>query len=182
MLITPLEQFQIISIFTFKLFCLDFSFTNLFLISLISFFGFSFVVTALLAKDNTFHIIPNTWQVLIETVYEVISQLLFDNINQKGEKYLPFISVLFSFILLANLIGLIPYSFTLTSHLIVTFSLSTAVFIGVNIIGFNIHSTKMLSPKLFQLLLDMMLGLYSLVLVCTLCLQSVRCRLIYCVP
>lgn len=43
------------------------------------------------------------------------------------------------------MIGLIPYSFTLTSHLIVTFSLSTAVFIGVNIIGFNIHSTKMLS-------------------------------------
>ena len=60
---------------------------------------------------------------LFEALYNFSSQLLFDNINKNGEKYFPFISVSFIFVRLRNLIGLIPYSFTATSHLIVTFSL-----------------------------------------------------------
>ena len=60
---------------------------------------------------------------LLEALYNFSSQLLFDNINKNGEKYFPFISVIFIFVLFSNLIGLIPYSFTATSHLIVTFSL-----------------------------------------------------------
>jgi len=99
----------------------------------------------LFIKANIFFLVPSNWQILIESLYEVIAQLLYDNISNEGEKYLPFISVLFSFILIANLIGLIPYSFTITSHLIITFSLSMTVFIGVNIIGFNIYKFKMLS-------------------------------------
>ena len=74
-----------------------------------------------------------------------ISQLLFDNINIEGEKYFPFISVLFTFILFSNLIGLIPYSFTITSHLIVTFTLSLSIFIGVNIICIKRYKAHMLS-------------------------------------
>ena len=70
---------------------------------------------------------------------------MFDNINIEGEKYFPFVSVLFLFILLVNLIGLVPYSFTITSHLIVTFTLSFAVFIGVNIICIKIHKIEILS-------------------------------------
>ena len=65
--------------------------------------------------------------------------------NIKGEKYFPFISVLFLFILLVNLVGLVPYSFTITSHLIVTFTLSFSIFIGVNIICVKIHKFEMLS-------------------------------------
>nr|YP_010147277.1 ATPase subunit 6 [Coscinodiscus wailesii]QQP21838.1 ATPase subunit 6 [Coscinodiscus wailesii] len=144
MLFTPLEQFQIISLFSLKLFCLDFSLTNLLLISIISFLSFYFLITCLL-KQTSFYLVPSNWQILVESLYEVIAQLLYDNLSNDGEKYLPFISVLFSFILIANLIGLIPYSFTITSHLIITFSLSMTVFIGVNIIGFNIYKFKMLS-------------------------------------
>jgi len=92
-----------------------------------------------------FFFVPNNWQTLIETVFETVSQLLFDNINIKGEKYFPFISVLFLFILLVNLVGLVPYSFTITSHLIVTFTLSFSIFIGVNIICVKIHKFEMLS-------------------------------------
>ena len=88
---------------------------------------------------------PNNWQILLETTYETIAQLLFDNINLEGEKYFPFISVLFTFILFSNLIGLIPYSFTVTSHLIVTFTLSLSIFIGVNIICIQRYKTHMLS-------------------------------------
>ena len=145
MLITPLEQFQIITLFSFKLFFLDFSFTNLFLINLMTLFGFSYLIYILIDKDGTFFIIPNTWQVLVESLYETTSQLLFDSINIEGEKYFPFISLIFSFILLSNLIGLIPYSFTITSHLIVTFSLSLSIFIGVIFICIKKHKFLMLS-------------------------------------
>lgn len=145
MLITPLEQFQIISFFSIKLFCLDYSFTNLLLIASIFLLSFVFTISVFVFKDNSFQIIPNNWQVLLELIYEVCAQLLYDNINNEGENYFPFISVLFSSILFLNLIGLIPYSFTVTSHLIITFSLSLTVFIGVNIIGFKIHKLEMFS-------------------------------------
>ena len=150
MLWTPLEQFQIISLFSIKLFSLDFSITNLFLINVIVLVVFSLIVSFSSSnpdslKNTSFFFIPNSWQVLIESVYETSSQLLFDNINEEGEKYFPFISVLFSFILFSNLIGLIPYSFTVTSHLIVTFTLSLSVFIGVNIICIKRYKFHMLS-------------------------------------
>lgn len=150
MLWTPLEQFQIISLFSIKLFSLDFSITNLVLINTIVLIFFSLIVYFSSSdrnyfKETSFFFIPNTWQILIESVYETASQLLFDNINEEGEKYFPFISVLFSFILFSNLIGLIPYSFTVTSHLIVTFTLSLSVFIGVNIICIKRYKFHMLS-------------------------------------
>jgi len=66
-------------------------------------------------------------------------------IYKNNEKYFPLITVLFSFILFSNLIGLIPYSFTATSHLIVTFTLSFAVFIGINIITFKKYKIKTFS-------------------------------------
>jgi ATP synthase subunit 6 len=82
---------------------------------------------------------------LVETFYEVAAQLVFDNLNNEGEKYFPFIAVLFTFILFNNLIGLIPYSFTITSHLIVTFTLSLSIFIGVMLICMQKHKIHMLS-------------------------------------
>lgn len=103
------------------------------------------LISYISSDDSSFFIIPSSWQVLIEVVYETVSQLLFDNLGAKGEKYFPFVSVLFTFVLIANLIGLIPYSFTVTSHLIVTFLLALTVFIGVNIICFNEHKLNMIS-------------------------------------
>ena len=81
MLLTPLEQFQIISLFSIKLFSLDFSFTNLFLINLIVIISFGTLVSFMSSDDSSFFFIPNNWQTLIETIYETVSQLLFDNIN-----------------------------------------------------------------------------------------------------
>ena len=153
MLLTPLEQFQIISLFSVKLFSLDFSFTNLFLINVIVLAVFSLLISFISADDSTFFFVPNNWQTLIETVFETVSQLLFDNINIKGEKYFPFISVLFLFILLVNLVGLVPYSFTITSHLIVTFTLSFSIFIGVNIICVKYTNLKCYLCLFHQILL-----------------------------
>jgi len=56
--------------------------------------------------------------------------MLIDNVGEKGQKFFPFIFVLFSFVTISNLIGLIPYSFTITSHLIITVGLSILVFIN----------------------------------------------------
>lgn len=150
MLLTPLEQFQIISLFSLKIFCLDFSITNMLLVNFIVLALFSFIIFSISSNTNylgeiSFFLIPNNWQVLIEMLYETISQLLFDNLNNEGEKYFPFISVLFTFILFSNLIGLVPYSFTITSHLIVTFTLSMSIFIGINIICLKRHKSHMLS-------------------------------------
>ena len=150
MLLTPLEQFQIISLFSVKIFCFDFSITNLVLINIIVLLIYSSVVflfssDTMYLKESTFFFIPNNWQILLETIYDVISQLLFDNINIEGEKYFPFISVLFTFILFSNLVGLIPYSFTVTSHLIVTFTLSLSIFIGVILICLQKYKFEMLS-------------------------------------
>jgi len=150
MLYTPLEQFQIILLFSIKLFCFDFSITNLVLVNFLVLVFFSAIVLFFSSnlnhsKETSFFFIPSTWQTLVETLYEASLQLLFDNINKDGEKYFPFISVIFTFVLFSNLIGLIPYSFTTTSHLIITFTLSFSIFVGINIICIQKHKFHMLS-------------------------------------
>ena len=150
MFFTPLEQFQIISIFSFKLFCLDFSLTNMLFINFIVLLIFSSIVFFFSSDKSylgevSYYFIPNVWQTFIEIVYETAAQLVFDNLNNEGEKYFPFIAVLFTFILFNNLIGLVPYSFTITSHLIVTFALSFPIFIGVMLICMQKHKIHMLS-------------------------------------
>ena len=150
MLLTPLEQFQIISLFPLTLFNLDFSFTNSLLMSILTLFFFNKIVYFFSSDTNyvgkeAFYLIPNTWQIFIEIIYDTAAQLLFDNINKEGEKYFPYVSMIFIFILFSNLSGLIPYSFTVTSHIIVTFALSFSIFIGVISIGINKHGFNMLS-------------------------------------
>ena len=76
----------------------------------------------------------------------MILAMVTDNISgDKGQYFFPLVFSLFFFILNINLIGLIPYSFTLTSHLVVTFSLSIAIFIGINIICFRLHGIEFFS-------------------------------------
>jgi ATP synthase subunit 6 len=148
MILTPLEQFQIISLLPLTFLNLDFSVTNFFIINILTIVFFIlviFYITSTSTYGVTFFLIPNSWQVVVEIIYDVVQQLLFDNVNTEGEKYFPYISTIFLFILLNNLTGLIPYSFTVTSHLIVTFTLSFSIFVGLNIIGFKKHSLNMFS-------------------------------------
>lgn len=150
MLYTPLEQFQIIGLLPLTLFCFDFSITNLVLVNILILIFFNLIIYFCSSDQNhfkrsSFFFIPNTWQTLIEILYDTALQLLFDNINEDGEKYFPFISTIFMFVLFGNLIGLIPYSFTVTSHLIVTVALSFSIFIGINIICITKHKFHMMS-------------------------------------
>ena len=150
LILSPLEQFQILSLITINIYDFDLSFTNALLINIIILTGFGIVLYCNSSiKNNTktisFFLYPNNWQALIEFIYIVISQLVFDLITSNNKKYFPFIVVLFLFILFNNLIGLIPYSFTITSHLVITFALSFSIFIGINIISFKRHNIAMFS-------------------------------------
>jgi len=150
MLHAPLEQFQILSLINIKILNFDFSITNFLLmnlLALITFKGFIYYNSSTenyLQQTSTFYI-PNSWQKFIESVSEVSSGLVADNITTDNEKYFPFIAMLFNFILFSNLMGLIPYTFTATSHVIVTFILSFAVFIGINIIIWNKYKLQIFS-------------------------------------
>ena len=149
-MLTPLEQFQIISLLFFKIFNFDFSITNLFVMSFIVFIFFYFLIIFSTVGFNyldilPFFLVPNNWQIFIETNFELVSQLLFDNLNVIGQKYFLFIVLIFSFILFSNLLGLIPYSFTVTSHLVITFTLSFSIFIGITLIGVFKHKFNILS-------------------------------------
>jgi len=158
MLQAPLEQFEILQLIKITIFSFDFSITNFLLINFLALLSFIifiyfnsaqesavFVQNGFIKKTSLFFISPNSWQKIIESVFEVVAQLISDIIYNNNEKYFPIISVLFNFILFSNLIGLVPYSFTATSHLIVTFTLSFTVFIGINIITFKKYKMETFS-------------------------------------
>jgi ATP synthase subunit 6 len=133
---SPLEQFKINPIIGLNLGWLDFSFTNSSLVMILACTLFFFLSNFSLINAT---IVPNRWQSIIEMIYEFIYYLIQEQIGTKGYKYFPFIFTLFTFILFCNLLGMIPYSFTATSHIVITFGLSMAIFIGVTIIGFTEH-------------------------------------------
>jgi F-type H+-transporting ATPase subunit a len=149
MLHAPLEQFQILTLIPINIIFLDFSITNFLLINLLTLTIFvSFIYynsSKNYLQENSEFFSPNPWQKSIESVSEITAQLISDIITVDSEKYFPIISVLFNFILFSNLIGLLPYSFTATSHLIVTFTLSFSVFLGINIITFKKYKMKTFS-------------------------------------
>lgn len=104
---------------------------------------FTFLLTASL---KTVTLIPkNNWQTLLESLYGTILNVVYENAGPKNVKYFPLIFTTFLIILMCNLLGMIPYSFTVTSHLIVTFSAALAIFIGMNIIGILKHGKHFLS-------------------------------------
>jgi F-type H+-transporting ATPase subunit a len=98
------------------------------------------VVTALLTLSMQGRaLVPTRWQSLAEIFYETIANMVRDNVGSGGRPYFPFIFTLFMFTLFANGIGLIPGSFTVTSHIIVTFALAFFIFVAVTILGFYKH-------------------------------------------
>jgi len=151
MILAPLEQFKVFTLYSLIFLNLDLSLTNVSVVCLLFFtyfFLFSFVLKKYSVQLNFFnyhYFFPTAAQFFVEFLNKFVSQLVRSSLNKRGESFYPFISSLFLLILLCNLIGLIPYSFTLTSHLIITFLLSFSVFIGVNLIGFERHSLTMAS-------------------------------------
>ena len=90
-------------------------------------------------------IIPSKIQLISEMLYSFIAKMISDTAGSKAKPYFPFIFSLFVFVLICNMIGMLPYSFTVTSHIIVTLIMALFIFIAVTIIGFAKHGFKYLS-------------------------------------
>ncbi len=86
--------------------------------------------------------IPGRMQALSELFYDFIANMIRENVGSAGRKYFPFLFSLFVFTLFGNILGLLPYSFTFTSQLAVTFFMAAAIFIGVTLIGLFKHGFK----------------------------------------
>ncbi len=136
---SPLEQFEIKRLIDIQLGGVDASFTNS---SLMMIFVLVVGTMALSLGMRKRAMIPGRWQSIVELAYEFIANMLRENVGSEGRQYFPFIFTLFMFILFSNLLGLVPYSFTVTSHIVVTFALAMVVFIGVTIIAVARHGLK----------------------------------------
>jgi F-type H+-transporting ATPase subunit a len=132
----PVEQFKVEPLIPFELGGVNVSFTNSALLMILAIC----LVTAFLTLSvRSRALVPGRWQSMAEVLYEFVANMIRDNVGSEGRKYFPFIFTLFMFVLFGNLLGMIPYSFTYTSHIIVTFGLAIVVFVGVTIIGFARH-------------------------------------------
>jgi F-type H+-transporting ATPase subunit a len=137
----PLEQFKIEPLIPIHIGGLDVSYTNSALFMTIA----VLLITALLVLGTRRGaLIPSRWQSVGEVSYEFVADMVETNAGHGAEPYFPFVFSLFMFVLFANLLGLIPYSYTVTSQIIVTFALAAVVFIGVTIIGFIKHGAHFL--------------------------------------
>lgn len=133
---SPMEQFAIKPYVDIDVGGLDLSFTNSALwmaIAVALATAFFFYAT------RTQRLVPTRLQAAAEMLYGVVANMVRDNVGNEGRRYFPFIFTLFIFVLFGNLLGLVPYSFTYTSHIAVTFALAAFIFISVTIIGIVRH-------------------------------------------
>lgn len=121
----PLHQFVITPIVPLEIGGVDLSFTNS---SLWMMIGVVVSVGFISAAMNRKALVPGRMQAFVEIFYEMVAGLVRSNIGAEGRKYFPFIFTLFVLVMMGNLLGLIPYSFTFTSHVIVTMALSFLIF------------------------------------------------------
>ena len=133
---SPLSQFEVKTIIPIEAFGYDISFTNSSLAMLITVL---LIVLFMYIGTRNLSVIPSRGQTVLESTYEFIAGMIGDNIGQEGMKYFSFIFTLFLFILIGNLLGMFPYSFTWTSHIIVTFAIAFFIFIGVTMIAIYKH-------------------------------------------
>jgi len=139
----PLDQFKIAPLFHITLpGGVDASFTNAALFMCVAVaVAAGLVVFGARRRD----LVPGRWQSLAELAYEFIAGMIDENVGHEGQQYFTFLFTLFMFVLLGNLLGLIPYGYVFTGQIIVTFALAAVVFLGVTIIGIVRHGWRFLT-------------------------------------
>ena len=138
-MLDPLHQFVIQPIFKINIGDVDLSFTNSSLAVLVAVVSIYALFSTGIGEKR---LVPNRLQALVELSYELVAGMIETNVGKKGLQYFPFVFSVFFFVLFGNLIGMIPYMFTYTSHIIVTFTLAMVVFLFVTILGFIKHGIK----------------------------------------
>lgn len=133
---SPMHQFEIQRFTEVQIFGLDASFTNSALFMLIAVVLIAGFLVFAMRKQA---LVPTRTQSIAELLYEFTSKMLLDAAGPEALKFFPFVFTLFTFILVLNLLGMLPYAFTVTSHIIVTFALAALVWILVTVTGFVRH-------------------------------------------
>jgi F-type H+-transporting ATPase subunit a len=143
---SPLDQFEIRNLLSIEapIFAnIQISLTN---IGLYLTIGAFLILSLNLLAINYNKIVSNRWSISQESLYVTIHSIVINQINARnGQIYFPFIYTLFIFILINNLIGMVPYSFASTSHFILTFAFSFTVVLGATILGFQKHGLEFFS-------------------------------------
>ena len=139
--IDPMHQFQIEPLAKLDLFGYDISFTNSSLWMAIA-VGCAYLL--IMAGTRQHAMVPGRLQSVVEMMYEFVAGILRDATGKEGMRFFPIVFTIFIFILMGNMLGMIPGSFTFTSHIIVTFAMAIAVWVGVTIIGFWYHGAHFL--------------------------------------
>ena len=138
----PMHQFNVYRIGPeVKIAGIDISFTNS---SLFMFLSALTICFFLFFGTKEKKLIPGKIQLIAEMFYNFVAKMINDTAGSKAKPYFPFIFSLFMFVLLCNMIGMLPYSFTVTSHIIVTLIMAIFIFIAVTVIGFMKHGFKYL--------------------------------------
>ena len=142
----PLHQFEITPLIPLSIGGIDVSYTNSSLWMTIAVVA-SIVFMMIATRKPT--LVPGRIQAAAEGAYEFIAGMVRDNIGTKGREYFPLIFTIFMVVLLGNMLGMIPYSFTYTSHIAVTMGLALTLFIFITILGFvkhGLHFFSLFSP------------------------------------
>jgi F-type H+-transporting ATPase subunit a len=136
---SPLEQFTIERLIPLHLGRVDISYTNSALLMTIA-----VVLATLLLVGATARaaLVPGRLQSIAELLHEFVAGMVRENVGAEGQKYFPLVFSIFIFILFGNLLGLIPYSFTFTGQIVVTFALALFVFLFVTVIAFIRHGIR----------------------------------------
>jgi len=133
---SPLAQFEIFSLHNLSIAGHDISFTNSTLWMVLAVIA---IVAFLLPASRKRALVPSRLQSAAEMLVEFVGNTVSESAGKEGMKYFPIVFTLFVFVLTCNLLGMIPYSFTVTSHIIVTFALASFVFVGVTLIAIFKH-------------------------------------------
>ena len=138
----PLAQFVIQPLIPIKLGELDASFTNSSLFMVLTVLATTALMVLAVRPRAA---VPGRWQLLAELSYEFIAKMVSDNIGKEGKPYFSFIFTIFMFVLFGNFLGMLPYSFTFTSHIAVTLTMALVIFLLVTVIAFMKHGMHFFS-------------------------------------
>lgn len=145
-ILNPLDQFSIRSYISLDAPVLAYTYISVTNIAIYLTIATIIALTVNILATNYNKVVSNGWSISQESVYATVHSIVINQINaKKGQLYFPFIYTLFIFILINNLIGMIPYSFASTSHFILTFSISFTVVLGATILGLTKHGLKFFS-------------------------------------
>jgi len=136
----PIHQFEIKNFFTLmRVGAHDIAFTNSALYMMIA---LALVSALMIGATASRALVPGRLQSMAEMSYEFVANTLHSSAGKEGMKFFPLVFTLFMFILAVNMLGLIPYAFTVTSHIVITISLAMLVFLTVIIYGFKKNGLK----------------------------------------